>query len=578
MSLSLKEAVTKALLKKGLLTEAKLKEALKVQEQKGGDLRDILVELGFADREDIISILSKELGIPPISLARFKIDPSLLKLIPKRLAKNYHIIPISKIEDVLTVAMGDPLNIFALDYIASSTGLKIVPVLASAKDIETAINEYYEEQAYEEIENIVSQISSPTDLEIIDEERQETLDTVKIIRSVTEAPVVKLANQLLSEAVRVRASDLLIEPFEKLTGIRYRVDGVLKPVQNFPRHLHSAVVSRFKVMSNLNIAEQRLPQDGRFKLKMLGKEVDFRISILPSSLGEKVALRVLDKTTAMLNIEKLGFGEKAMVDLRAAVARPHGMILVCGPTGSGKTTTLYSLLKLIPSAEKNIVTVEDPIEYQLEGLNQVTARPDLGLTFASALRSILRQDPDVIMIGEIRDFETADISIKSALTGHLLLTTVHTTTATGALVRLINMGIEPFLISSSIVLTSAQRLVRKICPECKEPYELDEYLKTKLGIMDKGKLTLFRGKGCKNCLNTGYKGRIALIETLIITPVIRRLIAEKAQEYTIRDEARRGGMVTLRDDGMEKAKQGIITVQEVLRVTVGEQDLETRVV
>lgn len=578
MSLSLKEAVTKALIKKGFLTEAKLKEALKVQEQKGGDLRDILVELGFAKREDIISILSQELGIPPISLSRFKIDPNLLRIIPKRLAKNYHIIPVSKFEDVLTIAMGDPLNIFALDYIAASTGLKIVPVLASLKDIENAINEYYEEQTYEEIENIVSQISTPMELEVIDEEKQEVLDAVKIIKSMTEAPVVKLVNQLLSEAVRLRASDLLIEPFEKHTGIRYRLDGVLKPVQNFPKHLHSAVVSRFKVMSNLNIAEQRLPQDGRFKLKILGKEVDFRISVLPSALGEKVALRVLDKTTAMLSVEKLGFNKKASADLENAVARPHGMILICGPTGCGKTTTLYSLLKLIPSSEKNIVTVEDPIEYQLEGLNQVTARPDIGLTFASALRSILRQDPDVIMIGEIRDYETADISIKSALTGHLLLTTVHTTTATGALVRLINMGIEPFLISSSIVLTAAQRLVRKICPNCKEPYELDEYLKTKLGINDKGKITLFRGKGCKTCLNMGYKGRIALIETLVVTPPIRQLIAERAQEHRIREEARKEGMVTLRDDGLEKARAGVITIQEVLRVTVGEQDIETRVV
>lgn len=578
MALSLKEAVTKALLKKGILTEARLKEALKVQEQKGGDLKDILIELGFAKKEDIISILSQELGIPPINLSRFKIDPNILKYLPKKLAQNYHIIPVSKIEDVLTVAMGDPLNIFALDHVTTSTGLKIIPVLAPIKEIEDAINEYYEERTYEEIENIVSAMSTPADLEVVEETRQETLDTVTMIRAITDAPVVKMANQLLTDAVRLRASDILIEPFENQTRIRYRIDGVLRQIQNFPRHLHSAVVSRFKVMSNLNIAEQRLPQDGRFKLKVLAKEVDFRISVLPSTVGEKVALRVLDKTIAMLDIKKLGFHEKAMRALEDVVARPHGMILICGPTGSGKTTTLYALLKLIPSSEKNIVTVEDPIEYQLEGLNQVTARSDLGLTFASALRSILRQDPDVIMIGEIRDYETADISIKSALTGHLLLTTVHTTTATGALVRLINIGVEPFLISSSILLTAAQRLVRKICPECKESYELEDSLKTRLGIKQKGKIVLFRGRGCKSCLNTGYRGRTALIETLVVTPLIRQLISEKAEEHKIREEARKEGMITLREDGLERAKEGIISLEEVLRVTIGEQDIETRVV
>jgi type II secretory ATPase GspE/PulE/Tfp pilus assembly ATPase PilB-like protein len=329
-------------------------------------------------------------------------------------------------------------------------------------------------------------------------------------------------------------------------------------------------------MSNLNIAEQRLPQDGRFKLKVLSKEVDFRISLLPSEMGEKVALRVLDKSLATLDIEKLGFNERSLRKLRGAVAKPHGMILICGPTGSGKTTTLYSLLRLLPSSEENIVTVEDPIEYQLEGLNQVTARPDMGLTFANALRSILRQDPDVIMIGEIRDFETADISIKSALTGHLLLTTVHTTTATGALVRLMNMGVEPFLMSSSIVLTAAQRLVRKICPQCREPYALDEKLKERLGIKEKGRITMFRGRGCENCSNSGYKGRVALIETLVITTAIRRLIAEKVDEHKIREAARKEGMVALREDGLNKAREGIITLEEVLRVTAGEQDLETR--
>ena len=576
MTVPLKEALIKSLISKGLLSEPQLKQALRIQEEKGGDLKDILAEHGFVSKEDIISVVSRELGIPPINLSRYKIDPDILKLIPKKLVQDYHIIPVSKIEDVLTIAVEDPLNILALDHVTALTKLKLVPVLASKQDIENVISEYYEEQAYQEIESIVSAMAAPMDLEIVEETQREVFSDTDIILSTTDAPVVKLANQLLTDAVRVRASDILIEPFEKETRIRYRIDGVLKLIQNFPHHLHNAVVSRFKIMSSLNIAEQRLPQDGRFKLKVLNKEVDFRVSILPSEMGEKVALRVLDKSLAMLDIDKLGFNQQSLREMKAAVSKPHGMILICGPTGSGKTTTLYSLLRLIPSSEENIVTVEDPIEYQLEGLNQVTARPDMGLTFANALRSILRQDPDVIMIGEIRDFETADISIKSALTGHLLLTTVHTTTATGALVRLVNMGVEPFLMSSSIILTAAQRLVRKICTECKESYELDGQSKERLGLKEKGRVIMFRGSGCKHCSNMGYKGRIALIETLVVTPGIRRLIAEKVDEHKIREAARREGMITLRDDGLGKAKEGIITLEEVLRVTAGEQDLETR--
>ncbi|MBI4335813.1 MAG: Flp pilus assembly complex ATPase component TadA [Candidatus Omnitrophica bacterium] len=576
MAISLKEALIRALVEKGLLTEEKLKEALRIQGQQGGDLKDVLAELGFVSKENIISILSQELGIPPINLLRFKIDPAILKLVPKNLAQTYHILPVSRIENILTVAMEDPLNIFALDHIRTLTGLKIVPVLSPKKDIERAISESYEEQFYEEMEAIVSNIADQSSLEVVDTGGEGALDATAIIRATKEAPVIRLADQLLNEAVKLRSSDVLIEPFETYTRIRYRVDGILRQIQNFPKHLHAAVVSRFKIMSDLDIAEQRLPQDGRFKLDISGKDVDFRISVLPSVLGEKVALRILDKSTAVLDIEKLGFNKKAMQDLKTAASRPHGMILVCGPTGSGKTTTLYSLLRLIPSSEENIVTVEDPIEYQMEGFNQVAVRTDLGLTFANALRSILRQDPDVIMIGEIRDYETADIAVKSALTGHLLFTTVHTTTATGAIVRLINMGVEPFLLSSSITLTAAQRLTRKICPDCSQPYDLPEQIETRLGIKERGRLTFYRGKGCKTCFNTGYSGRTALIETLTITPSIRKLISERADEYKIRDQARREGMITLREDGLAKARAGAISIEEVLRVTAGEQDIPTR--
>ncbi|MEI8176203.1 MAG: GspE/PulE family protein, partial [Candidatus Omnitrophota bacterium] len=397
-----------------------------------------------------------------------------------------------------------------------------------------------------------------------------------LLSFVADAPVVKLVNQILSEAVKARSSDILIEPFEKKTRIRYRIDGILRPIQTFPSVLHTAVVSRFKVMSNLDIAEQRLPQDGRFQIEDGKKLVDFRISVLPSSFGEKVALRILDRSAVVLDIESLGFTAKALADLKESIERPHGMILICGPTGSGKTTTLYSLLMLSSSPEDNVVTVEDPIEYQIEGLNQVCARPDLGLTFASVLRSILRQDPDTIMIGEVRDYETADIAIKSALTGHLLLTTLHATTATGAIVRLMNMGVEPFLISASVILTAAQRLVRRICPKCREPYTLDGAAALNAGFKKKEPLTLDRGRGCGSCSNTGYKGRVGLMETVVSTAEIRQLIASRADEHSIREAAIKSGMVTLRDDGLAKVLTGATTLEEVLRVTAGEQDLATR--
>ena len=356
--------------------------------------------------------------------------------------------------------------------------------------------------------------------------------------------------------------------------VRYRVDGQLQDAKRPPKMLHNAIVSRLKVMSNLDIAERRLPQDGRFKIKLHSREIDFRISVLPSSRGEKVALRILDKSQAMLDLEKLGFDKKSLEAVRAGAMKPHGMVLVCGPTGCGKTTTLYSILEYINSPEDNAITVEDPVEYVIEGLNQVTANPDIGLTFAAALRSILRQDPDIIMIGEIRDFETVDIAIKAALTGHLVLSTLHTTTAAGSVTRMVNMGVEPFLITSSVILVAAQRLVRKICPNCKEPYELEADIAEKYGIKAGGKnVKLFRGKGCDACSRTGYKGRAGLIEVLTLTPKIKALILENAQEYRISEQARLDGMVTLRENGIELALGGVTTLDEVVRVTVGDQDL-----
>lgn len=577
MPLPLKERLNKLLLEKGLITSEKLKEALNIQKAKGGKLSDILAEKGFVDRKDLMVVLSEELGIPPIDLSRYKIDPSVIKLIPKKLAQHYQIIPISKMGNLLTVAMADPLNIFAIDEMKSLTGFQIGILITTDKEIQAAIEEYYGEATHEAIEEIMAGMEKVKKLEMVEEaEEKKGIAPTDLITLTQETPVVKVTNLILSEGVKMKASDVLIEPLEKRLRVRYRIDGILREVKNPPRSMHEAIISRLKVMSNLKIAERRLPQDGRFKIRIQNREIDFRISVLPSSEGEKAALRILDTSQATLDLDKLGFEEKPLNDLKKKSQRPHAMILVCGPTGCGKTTTLYSILKYIDSPEKNMVTVEDPVEYDLSGINQVTIRPDIELTFANSLRSILRQDPDIIMVGEIRDYETADIAIKSALTGHLVLSTLHTTTAPGSIVRLINMGIEPFLICSSIVLVAAQRLARKICPNCKEEYKIDKSVFKEYKIKtDKEGLILYRGKGCKYCFDTGYKGRVGLMETLALTPKIRELIANKAQEYQIKEAARKEGMATLRENGLKKALAGVTTWEEILRLTAGDQDVGT---
>ncbi|MFH0763743.1 MAG: ATPase, T2SS/T4P/T4SS family [Candidatus Omnitrophota bacterium] len=578
MSVELKDKLTRILIDKKLLKSGDLEKALSVQKEKGGSLSNILVDLGFVSKSDLMISLSQELGIPPINLSRYKIDPSVIRLIPKKMTKNYKILPIAKMGDTLTIAMADPMNIFAIDDIGALTGLKINPVITTEKEIREAISQYYDENTYLAIEKIVDGMEAEQDgVRLMDEvSREAAQSSSDILKMTQDAPVVKITNLLLAEAVNIRASDILIEPMDDRLRIRYRVDGILKEGRNPPVALHNAIVSRLKVMSDLDIAERRLPQDGRFKARLHGREVDFRISVLPTSMGEKVALRILDKSQATLDIDRLGFDQASIDGVKKAAARPHGMMLICGPTGCGKTTTLYSILEHVNSPEKNVVTVEDPVEYLIEGINQVTARPDIGLTFAASLRSILRQDPNVIMIGEIRDFETVDIAIKSALTGHLVLSTLHTTTATGSIIRLVNMGVEPFLITSSLVLVGAQRLVRKICQSCKEPYELSRDAAERLKIKyEKGKNVFYRGKGCDACLKTGYKGRIGLLEVMTLSPKIKSLILENAQEYAIRDEARREGMKTLRENGMQNVLDGITTIDEVLRVTVGDQDIDT---
>lgn len=569
---SLKDRLTEILINNKLITSQQLLKAIQAQKEKGGRLSDIIVALKFIKENELISALSEGLGLPLIDLKRFKIDYEITKIIPLTIARHYQIIPVSKMGDTITLAMADPLNIFAIDHVEVLTGYKINPIIAQAEDILQAIELVYPDVTTGVIEDLVKEMAV-TSIELVREEKEILPSDKELSRICSEAPVILVTNIILENAVKGKASDILIEPFDKKIRLRFRIDGILYEEKAPPKKMHASIVSRIKVMSDLNISEHRLPQDGRFKVKLVGNEVDFRVSVLPSSFGEKVALRLLDKSQATLDIEKLGFSEDTIQKFKKVACLPHGMILVCGPTGSGKTTTLYSVLKFVDSPEKNIVTVEDPVEYQLQGINQVTARPEIGLSFANALRSILRQDPNVIMIGEIRDYETVDIAIKSALTGHLVLSTLHTTTAPGSIARLVNMGVEPYLINSSLICIVAQRLVRKICTYCKESYivkdEIIDSLKLNLDKIQKPEF--FRGKGCPRCFNTCYSGRTAIAEVLLFTQRIRDLILSRAQEHIIKNEARREGMRTLREDGLGAALKGLTTIEEVLRVTAPDE-------
>jgi len=572
---SLRERLKEILIKNKLISEDDLKLALQIQKEHGGKLSDCLVKLNLINEKDLLVALSEGLGFPPISLARFKIDSTILKLIPKEKAKHYQIIPVAKMGKSLTVAMADPLNVFAIDDIKALTGYEINPIVAQQKEILAMIDQYYDEPAAEAIDDIIKDISD-IDIELVKESAEAGVDTQELMRLTREAPVIRITNILLEKAIDMNASDILIEPWEHSMRVRVRIDGILREIESPPAKFHPPIVSRIKVMSELDIAEHRLPQDGRFKIKLQGRSVDFRVSILPSFYGEKVALRILDKSTATLDIDRLGFDNETLATIKTAGDKPHGMILACGPTGSGKTTTLYSILKYVDSPEDNIVTVEDPVEYQLEGINQVSIRPEIGLTFAGCLRSILRQDPDTIMIGEIRDFETVDIAIKSALTGHLVLSTLHTTTASGSVVRLVNMGVEPFLITSSVICIINQRLIRKICTSCKESYELTKVMVSNLGLNKKGKdsVVAFRGKGCKKCFNTGYSGRVVIAEVLVFTPAIKEMVVNRSQEFELKAKARREGMQTLRENGVKKMLEGITSLEEVLRATTPDEKVD----
>lgn len=588
--LSLKDRLIEILIKNKLLTQEQLAKALEEQKRKGGRLSDIIIRLEFIKEKELAAVLSEGLGLPLIDLKRFKIDPEITRIVSSDIARHYQMIPVSKIADALTLAMADPLNIFAIDYLKGLTGYRINPIIASSQDINQAIELYYPDTARGAIDDLVKEISGPA-IEVIKQDKQAAPSEQELSRISHQGPVVQIVNMVLEQAVKKRASDVLIEPFEKLLRMRYRVDGILHEEEPLPHRMYMSIVSRIKVISELNIAECRLPQDGRFKVRISGREVDFRVSILPSVFGEKVALRILDKTQALLDVGKLGFSEDVAAELKKAAMMPHGMILVCGPTGSGKTTTLYSLLKFVDSPEKNIITVEDPVEYQLEGINQVTAKPEIGLSFASALRSILRQDPDIIMIGEIRDYDTVDIAVKSALTGHLVLSTLHTTTAAGSIARLLNMGVEPYLINSSVISVVAQRLLRRICPHCKEEYAPSPEILKNISFLNEPRTTpclpadrnheqqtmvFYKAKGCQRCLNTGYLGRIGIAEVLMLTSVLKEIILSQAQEHVIKRQARQEGMKTLREAGLEAVSRGETTIEEVMRVTAADEYAVTK--
>ncbi len=562
------------LIRATLITQDQLKEALKVQKETGTKLGETLIKLGFVSEEDITECLSQQFGVPSINLAHFEIDGSVIKLIPADVARKYNILPVNKTGATITIAMADPTNVFAMDDIKFMTGYNVEPVVASELGIKAAIENYYGSTAALELKKVMEdlQAAENDDLEVLEEE--EDLDIESLAAESEEAPVVKLVNLILTDAIKRGASDIHIEPYEKEYRVRYRVDGILYEVMNPPLKLRDAITSRVKILSKLDISEKRLPQDGRIKMKMKlnekTKELDFRVSVLPTLFGEKIVLRLLDKDNLRLDMTKLGFEQESLTKFEEAIFKPWGMVLVTGPTGSGKTNTLYSALSKVNSPEVNIMTAEDPVEFNLPGINQVQMKEQIGLNFATTLRSFLRQDPNIVLVGEIRDFETAEIAIKAALTGHLVLSTLHTNDAPSTVNRLMNMGIEPFLVATSVLLIAAQRLVRRVCSGCKEEVDINNQALANLGFKKEeiGTFSVFKGRGCDKCGNTGYKGRVGLIEVMAIDDEIRELILAGASALELRRKAMDNGMISLRRSGLVKIKEGITTIEEVVRETV----------
>jgi type IV pilus assembly protein PilB len=600
------------LVSSGLITEDQLKNALAAQKNEGGRLGSILVKLGFVQEDKLMTFLSKQYGVPYVDLSKFEINPTVIKHIPAEVAQKYRIMPINRAGATITIAMVDPSNIFAIDDIKFMTGYNVEAVVATEGAIIEAVKKYYggakslvagkaggmapaamdkeekkisldaKDYAMDELseDSFVDDIDTGgvvdvddfdnlvhgavDDLEVVEDEKFEAL------QGDVEAPIIKLVNGILLRAAKAGVSDVHIEPYEKKFRVRYRLDGVLKTVMGLPLKIRNAIISRIKIMASLDIAERRLPQDGRIKLKMSrSKVMDFRVSVLPTLFGEKIVMRLLDKSNLQLDMTKLGFDEDQLVDFKDALGKPFGMVLVTGPTGSGKTTTLYSALSELNTDTENIMTAEDPVEFNLMGINQVQMKDDIGLNFAAALRSFLHQDPDIIMVGETRDYETAEIGVKAALTGHLVLSTLHTNDAPSTINRLLNMGVEPFLVSSAVILVVAQRLVRKACQNCKKPQKLPVETFVAAGFDEETAKTVvsYKGEGCDICNQTGYKGRVALYEVMPLKDEIKELILQGASVFDIKKAAVAEGMKTLRASGLLKVKAGLTSLEEVVENT-----------
>ncbi len=562
------------LVRDSLISSDQLKQALDYQKREGGRLGTCLVKLGLVSDEDITAVLSRQYGVPSINLKFYEVDPQVIKLIPQETAVRYQIVPLSRVGSTLTIAMTDPTNVFAMDDIKFMTGFNVEPVVASETAIVEAIGKFYGAvESVEELDKVMKDLAGEeAALELTQEEQD--MDLASLEKAAEEAPIIKLVNLILTDAVKRGASDIHVEPYEKEYRVRFRIDGVMQNVMAPPMKLRDAITSRIKIMSKLDISEKRLPQDGRIMMKYAKdgkkKELDFRVSIVPTLFGEKIVLRLLDKENLRLDMTKLGFEKESLDKFTRAILRPYGMVLVTGPTGSGKTNTLYSSVARLNTPDTNIMTAEDPVEFQLPGINQVQMKDQIGLNFASALRAFLRQDPNIILVGEIRDFETAEIAVKAALTGHLVLSTLHTNDAPSTISRLMNMGIEPFLVATSVNLIAAQRLVRRVCAQCKEPMQI-----TPQALVDAGytpeeskSTTIYHGRGCSTCNNTGYKGRVALYEVMEVTDELKELILVGASALELKKKALEGGMITLRKSGLMKVAAGMTTLEEVVRETV----------
>ena len=583
------------LVRENLISPQHLRQALDYQREHGGRLGFNLVKLGLVSDDTITAILSRQYGIPSVNLELFDIEDSVLRLIPQEVAQKYSVLPLSRVGATLTLAMVDPTNVFAMDDIKFMTGLNVEPVVVAEASVQQAISKYYSTSREIELASVAPEVLpngngfsesdlvsldnldldhsvNPEDVEVFEE--NEEIDLSSLARMSEDAPVVRLVNVLLVDALRRAASDIHVEPYEKELRIRFRIDGVLYDVMHPPLKMRDALISRIKIMSKLDISEKRLPQDGRIKIRVKvdsrSRELDFRVSTLPTLFGEKVVLRLLDKEKLMLDMTNLGFEPDSLVKFQRNIAKPYGMVLVTGPTGSGKTNTLYSALQSLNTVDTNIMTAEDPVEFNLPGINQVQMKEQIGLNFAAALRSFLRQDPNIVLVGEIRDFETAEIAIKAALTGHLVLSTLHTNDAPSTISRLMNMGIEPFLVATSVNLIQAQRLIRRICKDCKKEHPTPHEALVEIGFSAEEAKTLktYKGRGCPSCNDTGYKGRIGLYEVMEITDEIRELILIGASALELRKKSIEDGMISLRESGLQKIRNGVTTIEEVLRETV----------